>query len=454
MSLTILDTDISGGGAAYTATATEETIVLTEGTTLISTGSSGIYNDGSFENTNVVVAGSVFTSGNAVNLRASAPSAGNHSVTVLESGVIVAETFTGILIEGANSIATNYGQITTSRSIGMFLSDSDFGSLINYGTVTPSHPGLYSSTMGVDSNVTAAHIENHGILTSNGTVEGALNIEASGTVTFLNTGTVTTTGQAYASVNQAVDTVINTGLIRGEVNLGGGGDIFAGLGGTIDGRILAGGGNDDIRISGSSDWVHGGAGADVLYTDGDATTLYQIETVRLLGTDGVHVGGDITATTYYGSLGDDVVEAGAGNDVIYGRGGNDELHGGLGDDTIRGGMGDDEIRGGEGLDRLIGDAGADTYVFANIAEMSAGTAGDRIELEQGVDLIDLSNIADGVIDFIGGAAFSGTAVAEVRVIAAASGHGIVMVDINGDGAEDARLVILDNSALTADDFLL
>jgi len=63
-------------------------------------------------------------------------------------------------------------------------------------------------------------------------------------------------------------------------------------------------------------------------------------------------------------------------------------------------------------------------------------------------------VADGVIDFIGGAGFSGVGTAEVRVIAAATGHGIVMLDVNGDGTEDARLVVLDNAALTADDFLL
>ncbi len=378
MSINVISADLVGAGNQYTATS-GETVILAEDTMIVSTGGSGIYADGTVNNMNVVVAGSVYTYGNAINLRSDGIT-GDHSITVLDTGSIVAEFFTGLLIEGENAIATNYGQITTSRSAGMYLNSSTNGSLINFGTVTATSPDSFSTAMTVTFDVDVAHLENHGTLVGNSVIEGTVDIQSSGSVYFLNTGTVTSLSAAYMSSSSANDTVVNTGLIQGDVNLGTGVDLFAGPGGTVNGRLLAGGGNDDIRISGSDDWVHGGAGTDVLYTDGDAMALYQIETVRLLGTEGVAVGGDATATTYYGSLGNDVVAAGDGADIIHGRGGNDELHGDLGDDTIRGGAGDDEIHGGEGLDRLIGDADADVYVFASTSEMSAGAVGDRIEL--------------------------------------------------------------------------
>ncbi len=472
MPITILDTDISGGGTAYTATATEETIFLTEGTTLVSTGSSGIHSDGTFQNTNVVVAGSIFTTGNAVNLRAGSPDEGGHSVTVLESGVIIAETFTGLLVEGANSIATNYGQITTTRSAGMYLSDSDFGTLINYGTVTATNAGIYSTTMSASNTATAARIENHGTLNSNGTVEGAVDIESSGTIAFLNTGTITAANAAYDSTNGAIDTVINSGLIQGHINLGSGTDSYRGFSGTVLGTIDGGAGDDTFFSDQADITIEGGTGTDTLFTRADVSNVTGVENIRMLGSDNLSVTGGDDPNTITGNGGDNLIEGMGGNDTIRGQAGddaiygfanddvlngglgNDLLEGGTGNDTILGAQGADTIKGGTGQDLLSGQQGADTYVFDTDAEIGAGAAGDRILFTQGEDLVDVSGINDAAFNFIGGAGFSASGAMEIRAITAGSGHGVAMFDVNGDGVEDARLVLLSTPIITVDDFVL
>jgi Ca2+-binding RTX toxin-like protein len=60
-----------------------------------------------------------------------------------------------------------------------------------------------------------------------------------------------------------------------------------------------------------------------------------------------------------GTLGRDVIAAGAGADVIRGRGGNDLICAGRGKDQIEGNAGNDVLRGGRGFDTGRGGLGSD-----------------------------------------------------------------------------------------------
>lgn len=147
-----------------------------------------------------------------------------------------------------------------------------------------------------------------------------------------------------------------------------------------------------------------------------------------------------------GFVGDDRVFGGSGNDTVLGMEGNDELWGDDGFDEVLGDAGNDTLYGGTGDDTLSGGDGADRFVFA-AGDSATGAARDVIEdFAAGIDRLDLSGIADGLV-FVGGRAFRGNP-GEVRY----SG-GIVSVDIDGDRAADLRIALTDAPAIGEGDFL-
>jgi Ca2+-binding RTX toxin-like protein len=144
--------------------------------------------------------------------------------------------------------------------------------------------------------------------------------------------------------------------------------------------------------------------------------------------------------------GADTVKAADGADIVLGGDGADKLTGGGGADTIHGQGGQDLIRGG---------FGADVFNYLAATDSPSEFDCDRIRdfsTLQG-DLIDLAAVAAGELAFIGGAAFSGAA-PEVRVQAHDELQ-VVEVDIDGDGAHDMYIVILNGGlAGGAADFIL
>ncbi len=75
------------------------------------------------------------------------------------------------------------------------------------------------------------------------------------------------------------------------------------------------------------------------------------------------IAGGVGNDTISGNAGNDVLEGEAGNDTLSGGEGNDSLLGGEGDDTLKGDAGDDVLHGGAGNDNLNGGIGSDTYLF-------------------------------------------------------------------------------------------
>ncbi len=129
--------------------------------------------------------------------------------------------------------------------------------------------------------------------------------------TVVNTGTISAGGSGFAILSQdfdpvfpSADTITNSGLINGFVDLGGGDDVINNTGA---GRITKA--------------VHLGAGLD-----------------QYTGSAGAFV---------------DTVFGDAGNDTLRGNGGNDVLNGGLDSDRIYGGLGNDSLSGGLGADFFV-----------------------------------------------------------------------------------------------------
>lgn len=86
------------------------------------------------------------------------------------------------------------------------------------------------------------------------------------------------------------------------------------------------------------------------------------DTLQGYASDDVIAGG-AGNDTISGNAGNDVLKGEAGNDTLSGGEGNDSLLGGEGDDTLKGDAGDDVLHGGAGNDNLNGGIGSDTYLF-------------------------------------------------------------------------------------------
>lgn len=98
----------------------------------------------------------------------------------------------------------------------------------------------------------------------------------------------------------------------------------------------------------------------------DFSRIQDIKPVGLIWNELTVTGlkGNLTSAADYinGSLGDDIIFAGAGHDSINASRGNDRIFGQGGRDTIDGFDGDDYINGGGGADRMYGKGGSDTVI--------------------------------------------------------------------------------------------
>lgn len=228
---------------------------------------------------------------------------------------------------------------------------------------------------------------------------------------------------------------------------GGDGDDYL-YGAADDDRLFGDSGNDRIEASSGSDRVDGGAGSD---------------TVEYYGAEGgvtVNLQAGIARESAGGFLDHlDSIENAAGSffaDVLRGSNAANRLIGDSGDDELSGRGGDDILSGGTGADRLEGGRGADLFVFA---EVDAGrdliadfhsAEGDRIDLS-GIDAV-AETLDEDSFQFVGGAAFSGTA-GELRVAAAAGGWE-VSGDCDGDGVADFSILVASPAQPLAGDFVL
>jgi hypothetical protein len=89
-----------------------------------------------------------------------------------------------------------------------------------------------------------------------------------------------------------------------------------------------------------------------------------------------------------GTLGDDVIDAGAGDDVVCGRDGNDQIWGGKGADILAGEAGRDRIRGGVGNDLVSGGTGRDRIRLGRGTDIGWGDGGrDRMFGDAGADAL-------------------------------------------------------------------
>lgn len=247
---------------------------------------------------------------------------------------------------------------------------------------------------------------------------------------------------------------------RGERVFGYGGDddLFGNGGNDFlfggDGRDLLVGGTGDDRLDGGSgsDLLAGEKGDDTLIGGGGfdyADYFYAAAAVNVNLATGYVVdgdGGNDNLQSIEGAYGSRF------NDILRGSDGANELYGERGNDVLIGGAGQDSTYGGAGADRFVfadGDVSA-TLGRADLMGDFSRSDGDLIDL-RGVDA-DSGAAGDQKFDFIGSAAFSGTA-GELRA-SIVDGHTVLTADIDGDKIADGFISVDTNQPLVAADFAL
>jgi serralysin len=300
VALLIIGTDKVGSGIQVQLGSQHDATILA-GIVVGSTDINAIVGSGSGHSVNVD--GTVVSPGSAIDIGANGTSNGQQLNIAVDGYVGSSSSLSAaVVIRGHSSSVGNLG-ILHGDEYGLSL----FGDGAAH-TTTVNNSGLIEGDTYAVYRYAAASAEQ--------------------TIVLNNSGEVRSEKFAYFGTDEAgVDKVNNSGLIVGDVLLGGGSDVYSGAAGRIDGTVSGGAGADSLT---------GGAFADIF-------------------------------------------SGGADVDTLQGGGGSDQLAGDAGSDTIGGGAGGDLLNGGVGADTMNGGADNDTYIVDD--------QGDRIIDSGGVDQV-------------------------------------------------------------------
>lgn len=189
----------------------------------------------------VDIHGTVVGDGIAVNLGES-NTIHDNTITVHETGLIRSyrHDAAGVRMQGSELTLENSGRIV-ANGYGLVIDAAEAGTvstIVNDGTIR-------------STNDTAIYIYT----------------SAQGIVELHNTGLISGAGSSYENSGgtPAVDRIYNEGLMKGDILLGAGDDLYDGRNGQVQGIIDGGVGKDVLR---------GGKGAEILAGGFDADTLY------------------------------------------------------------------------------------------------------------------------------------------------------------------------------------
>lgn len=316
MALQVLDFRLVALGTPMDLGTTDSMLIARNGIGMSTGGFAAVLGSGSYH---WVMVEGVLAGGTGIQLGDDGVSDFGERVHVSAAGV-VAGTDYGVRLSAYNSLVTNEGLIE-GRSMGVY-----FRGATNFGS----------------------HLENHGTIHSE---EIAVYCGVLEKVTILNTGTIS--GGVYAiSGSDQSDSLRNLGLIFGIVDLLAGNDTYDGRGGTVEGTIFGGYGDDSFRLGAGIEVVDGGAGIDTLdFRKGGVIRVALDGSFANTGaaTDDDYTGIENVLGSKFGA---DVLGGDAGANGLTGFGGNDTLAGRAGDDTLTGGIGADLLSGSIGNDRF------------------------------------------------------------------------------------------------------
>jgi Ca2+-binding RTX toxin-like protein len=306
----------------------------------------------------------VVTQGNDLLVGAQATVISTNSIAIVASfsnqmitvrGTVVSEMSDAIVMVSSNTdpgkkVIIEKGALVSGQNDGVVINGTRL-MFVNRGTLVGSD---------------ALDLESEGpgksVVRNEGTLIGASNgIFASGSQDTLifNTGSILSPGADAIDLNNGNDQLTNKGLIRGDVNLAGGNDVYLGKGGKVFGEIIGAAGNDRFAPGGGRERIDGGDGTDVL-------DFRQGGPVRV-ALDGSFAGtGAAKNDTYLdienvlGSQRADTIRGDIDNNLLNGFGGADRINAIAGQDTLIGGAGRDKMTGGG--------PGSDFFRYAKVGE--------------------------------------------------------------------------------------
>jgi len=357
--------------------------------------------------------------------------------------------FRGIWVGAANqlSLVTIGREASVSGTSGreaVFVLGSH--RIVNNGEISINGGAGY----GIYTQGGSGDVRNTGLISaSSGIVRAGNGVE---TISGFNSGTIS--GQAYSYFASFVlsDSLVNTGVMIGEVQLGGTtSGFFDSRLGQVYGTIRGGNGTDTIYAGtnggtveglGGDDVIGGSTGVDVLDGGSGTDTVSYITAARGMIVDLAaqaaddgdrlismeNVIGSQFADTVFGSEGDNVMEGGLGADKLYGFGGDDTVSyagstsamiidlasqaandgdtfisvenaiGSAFGDIVFGSEGSNRIQGLAGADRLNGFGGNDVLLGGDGNDILDGGLGrDRIDGGAGSDTASFLSATGGVI---------------------------------------------------------
>jgi Ca2+-binding RTX toxin-like protein len=355
---------------------------------------------------------------------------------IIINGDVIANGFRAIDIAG-NSNTLEFGHnasVSGGANVGVY--GSGMGFLVeNQGTIAAAVSGvnvlnasevINGGTISADYAIFASNgvnVINSGGL--DGSIHGIWARHNSGTM-ILNDETASITGDdsaiylqdkgsaiiknfglisgAKAIVNEIADlTVINRGTINGDVELGGGNDLFDNRGGTLHGKIVGGDGSDTYFIDSAKTKIDeaGFNGFDVVKSGVTYKLGNNVEELHLLGKTDINGAGNALGNNIFGNAGDNVLRGLKGHDTLVTGSGHDVMIGGADQDIFHfdKGTGHDKVMDfTNGLDLISSDFVHTDMDVQNLIDHHAKVQGDDLLIHYGADTLLLKHADLGDID--------------------------------------------------------
>lgn len=177
---------------------------------------------------------------------------------------------------------------------------------------------------------------------------------------------------------------------------GAGNDVLDGRGGGYDflfgdegdDTLLGNDGRDGLEGGVGNDFLDGGAGIDrATYREATAGVTVSLAIVGAQDTLGAGIDTLVNIEGIWGSQHADVLNGGVGDDGIEGWDGDDLIEGNAGNDLLIGGIGDDVVNGGTGDDELYGAYPSIGYADAGADLLRGGDGSDKLYGGDGDDIL-------------------------------------------------------------------
>ncbi|MBO3759451.1 calcium-binding protein [Ciceribacter sp. L1K22] len=310
-------------------------------------------------NSEADIYGTVFGTFQSIAVSGNPSAAGNIVVRIHRNGAVTSEN-DGFYVYSSGASIDNAGTISGGFGIGVSASGLGPSTIVNSGSIIGHGPDTY------DAGILQMGTERL-VVTNTGLIKAAVS-------------------SFNGLLGGAVSEITNSGLMVGQVLLGGGADLYDGRLGFVDGIVYGGDGNDTLR---------GGLGDETLNGEEDDDTLE----------------GNGGADTLIGGNGNDSLDGGSGDDLLQGDAGNDTLDGGTGADTMEGGTGDDTYHVDDAGDVVSEDDGAGTdivraaisYVLtANVENLTLTGSGNISGTGNDLDNTIIANAGDNTLSGGGG----------------------------------------------------